>query len=812
MLVSLDWVSDFVKIPSGLSSKELGEKLTLATAEVEEVNEVNTFYKQIKVVEITSIEPHPEADKLNIVTFKVSEDKTFQVVCGASNVKVGLKTPFAPIGTTLPVGFTLEPKKIRGILSEGMLCSEEELGLADSSAGIMELSSDSAIGTTLKDLWNKNVDTIFDIDNKSLTHRPDLWGQYGFAREFATIYNEKLINKFDNSWSESLKNKITDNASPLKIVIEENTSCLIYFGISIDHVEVGESPSWLKDRLTAVGLRPINNIVDISNYVMMELGHPLHIFDRDEITGDNVLIKCAEDSSEFVTLDETKRTLVSTDTVISDSEKDLVLAGVMGGLKSGVSEKTKNIFIEVANWKAASVRETSTRLGLRTDSSTRFEKTLDGSQCEQTLLRTLELILEACPKAKVNGKIEKAYPENSQNAEELVIEMTTQEITNTLGKDISTDEIVNILSSLEFQVTTNKNLLNIKVPSFRATKDISQKADIIEEVGRIIGYDNIESKSPLLSVNPVRLSAAHSFKRRAQDFLSIKANAFEVNTYPMVGEKLLNKVNWNLSNDGLIKILNSLSKDQEQMRDSLIPSMLEAASLNIKNFDRGRFFELGRSYLKDNKSFFNERLQLSMVFFDKDQETFMPLLNSVMSACDYLKIPNDLSDRHPKFKNSLVHEDWIGLHPFEYKNIRIMGKMNGVIFSVHPLLLKKLKIKGNVSIAAIDYTDVVKREAKDKTKYTPLAKFPGSRFDFTLTMKQNRSVKEVFDILKSLKIKELTDYGVVDTYRPDKEEVHITFTTYFSDSEKTLEGAFLKECESKMISKLEENGLLLKNS
>ena len=808
MLVSLDWVSDFVKIPSDLSSKELGEKLTLATAEVEEVNEVNAFYGQIKVVEITSIKPHPEADKLNIVSFKVSDSESFQVVCGASNVTVGLKTPFAPIGTTLPIGFTLEPKKIRGILSEGMLCSEEELGMSDSSAGIMELPAKTQIGVTLKELWEKNVDTIFDIDNKSLTHRPDLWGHYGFAREFATIYNTNLINKYDQKWYDSLKSKISKGSAPLKIKIESDTSCKAYYGISMDGVKVGPSPSWLKDRLTSVGLRPINNVVDASNYVMMELGHPLHIFDRNEISGDTVIIKNADEGSEFTTLDEIPRKLIQTDTVVCDKDKALVLAGVMGGINSGVKDKTHQIFIEVANWQATRVRDTSTRLGLRTDSSARFEKTLDSAQCEQTLLRTIDLLLELCPQAKVVGDMQIA---GDVSSEELIIDMTVQEIVSTLGKDITSERITEILSSLEFGVTEKNKVLNIKVPSFRATKDIALKADIIEEVGRMIGYDNIQSQSPLLNVNPVRLSPAHSFKRKAQDFLSVRANSYEVNTYPMVGEKLLDKMSWNLNSDGLIKILNSLSKDQELMRDSLIPSMLDAVALNSKTFDRGRFFELGRTYLKDKKNFFNERLQLSMVFFDKEQSTFMPLLNDLISTCDYLSIPNDLSDRHPKFKNNLIAEDWIGLHPFEYKNIRIMGKMNGLIFSVHPLLLKKLKIKGNVTIAVIDYTDVVKREAKDKTKYVPLAKFPGSRFDFTLTMKQSQSVKEVFDVLKGLKIKELSNYGVVDTYKPDKEEMHVTFMTYFSDSEKTLAGDFIKELESKIISTLDSNGLPLKS-
>jgi len=808
MLVSLDWISEFVNVPMDLSPDELASRLTLATAEVESVTSTGAYWKEIKVVEITSIEPHPEADKLNLVTFKLSEDKSFRVVCGASNVRIGLKTPFAPIGTTLPVGFMLEPKKIRGILSEGMLCSEEELGLADTSKGIMELPAETPLGISLEKLWDKKSDIVFDIDNKSLTHRPDLWGHFGFAREFSAIFENDLCDKFTSAWQKNLESMISEGESPLKVKVENGSSCLGYFGLSMDNVVVGDSPLWIKNRLEAAGIRSINNIVDISNYVMLELGHPLHIFDRDKIKGDCLFIHALKSDQYFTTLDEEKRSLKKGDTVISDDNGALVVAGIMGGLSSSVDESTKNIFIEVANWKAATTRSTSTHLGLRTDSSSRFEKTLDTLQCKKTLLRTFELVKDLCPEAKSIGSIEKSGVEEA--SKDLIISISLDEVVKTLGKAIEASQLTSILTRLAFKVDNNKDNFDILVPSFRATKDISNKADIIEEIGRIIGYDNIEPSMPMLGISPVRLNPAHRFKRAAQDFFVSQAQAFEVNTYPMIGDKLLEKTKWK-AQSGELRLLNSLSKEQEIMRDSMIPSLLETAALNCKNFDHGRFFELGRSYVKDDKNFASERLQLAVCFFSKYENPFMDLYNTVLKATRFLNIPCDFSDRHPKFKNNVLDESWVGLHPFEFKNIRIMGKMNGVLHSVHPMLLRKMKVKGLVAIAVIDYTDLVKKEMKEKVSYRPLNVYPGSRFDFTVSLEKSRSSSEIFNALEKCKIRELKDYGIVDIFSPEGEMNHITVTSYFEDSQKTLEGEFLKNCEGKLIDSLEKSNIFLKS-
>lgn len=807
MLISIDWIKDFVDLPCD-DANELANRFTLGSAEVEEVVKKGEYLLQTRVAEVKKIEPHPEADKLNLVSFDYGQGQIKKVVCGAENVYVGMKTPFAPIGTTLPIGFTLEPKKIRGVLSDGMLCSEQELGLSEQSKGIMDLPKDAPVGKSLSEYWGERPDVVIDVDNKSLTHRPDMWGHYGVAREFAALFEKELKRPFDANWMQNLKSYLDKRESPIKLKVEKDSSCLAYYGLSLENVEVGESPSWIQSRLLTVGLRPINNIVDISNYVMIELGIPLHIFDRDKIEGGKLTIKRIGKAEEFVTLDEQKRELLPSDTVICDERRPLVLAGIMGGLESGVSESTKNIFIEVANWKAAQTRQTSTRLGLRTDSSQRYEKTLDSLQCERTLFRTLELVLQLCPKAKVVGGVE--YDgEDLDQIKEVVIKTSAHKISKVLGVEVSFERIEKILSSLDFKIQGDANAFNVTVPSFRATKDIEYEADIIEEIGRVIGYDNIPSLSPKLDIFPVNLSPAQKLHRSIRNFMVYHARSFELMTYPMVGTGLLEKSKW--PSKELLKIKNALSVDAEVMRPSMIPNFLNTAMMNVKHYSQFRFFELGRSYHPETKNFSKEKSLFGACFYDREENTFMDLVNSVERLTGDVNLPAQLSEKNSKFPNELVDEGWIGLHPFEFYNIRLMGKMKGVVFSVHPLLLREFKIKGHLSMAFIDLSEVEKRELKDKVSYRPLSKYPGSSFDWTVVAPHDAPVGEILAEAQKVKIKQLIDVKLVDIFSLSNEQKSVTLRATFLDPEKTLEGEFLTSAREQLVGKLKAAGFPLKS-
>lgn len=812
MLISLEWIKDFVELPE-TSPKILGERFTLATAEVEEVKILGEAMGKIKIAEILSIEKHPEADNLNLVTFKTSSTEIKKVVCGASNVKIGLKTPYAPLGTLLPNGMLLDPKKIRGILSEGMLCSEEELGLKDHSEGILELPSDAPVGVDLKTFFKINSDIILNIDNKSLTHRPDLWGHYGVAREFATIFQKKLKNPFTPEWEKEKMSLMTKSLSPVRPKVLEGSSCLSYSLLSIDNISVGPSPLHLRTRLENVGLRSINNIVDISNYVMLELGIPLHIFDRQKITGDTLTIKRLNQDCSFKTLDGQERKLIATDTVIADQNGPLVLAGIMGGESSGVSEGTKNILIEVANWKASDVRKTTTRLGLRTDSSLRYEKTLDSSLCQRTLLRTLELIKEYFPQSVVVGKIETGNLELGKKPP-LVLTTSQISIVSRLGKDISEDQIISILRSLDFLIEKVGQELKVTVPSFRATKDISQEEDLVEEIGRIVGYDNIVPESPAMKIYPAKLSEAQKIHRKTRDFLSLHSRAFEVFTYPLVGESLLKKMGWwgeQFSHGPILK--NALSIDHDRMRSSLIPSLFESVLTNQKNFHEFRLFELGRVY-PENKSadfFVKESTHLGLVSYSEGKENqFTEICAQLEKLLSSLNVPFEFLETNEKLKNTLIPQYWNGIHPYENLNIKIMGRIAGGVFSTHPLFLRHHKVRGNVVMGLIDLSLFENQVLKEKAKFTPLSKFPVSYFDCSVLAKQNQSVEEGLKALYAAKIKELKEVLVRDIFDLENGQKSVTLQCKFEDLDKTLGPDEIKNLEHKVISILDNANLKLK--
>ena len=808
MLISLNWIKDFVELPN-LDADELANSFTMTTAEVEEVKTTFSHLKEIRVAQIEQVRKHPEADKLNLVTFNFGGKETKEVVCGAPNVREGLKIPYAPLGVTLPNGLTLEPKKIRGVLSEGMLCSETELGIGEGSNGIMELPQDAPIGQPMLEYLGVQADIVLDVDNKSLTHRPDLWGHFGLAREFAAAHQKDFKQPYNEEWKSKIELNFNDEKSPITPKVESDSSCLAYWGLSLDGVEVKESPVWIKNRLEAAGLRPINNIVDISNYVMLELGMPLHIFDRETIKDQTIHIKRSGEEQTFTTLDDVERKLVPEDTVICDSEKPLVLAGIMGGLNSGVSEKTSKVFIEVANWNAEQVRTTSTRLGLRTDSSQRYEKSLDSLQCYQTLLRTLELILEACPNAKVIGKPE--YDGNDLSAlKPLSIKTSTTKIKTTLGYDLDEQRLISIFRSLGFKVEKEDSNLIVEVPTFRTTKDIECEADLIEEVGRMVGYDNIEPIAPMTELKATRLEPAKKLTRKIQDFLSLKGESLEVMTYPLVGEKLLERAQWESLNKEL-KLINALSKDADRMRPSLVPSALEVIGENAKRFDKFSFFEIGRSYLPGKKDFSDERHQLLITCFDKKQTPFVELINTVEKLLNYLNVPFDNVLDTGKFKNEVVDKSWTGSHPHEFLNIRVMGKFKGSIFSIHPLMMKNFKAKGFASVAVIDLTDFMGRELKEKVKYTPISKFPVSTFDCTVLVSKEMPAANALEALKKVKLKELTDKRIVDVFNLNEKENAVTISVVFEDPNKTLEHEFVKNAESKVVKTLQEAGFPLKS-
>ncbi|MFP5458232.1 MAG: phenylalanine--tRNA ligase subunit beta [Bacteriovoracia bacterium] len=802
MLISLEWIKDFVAVPD-MSPKELSERFTLTTAEVEGVIVSGAGMENVQIVQVLSKKPHPEADKLNLVTFETGKGPR-EVVCGASNVREGMKVFYAPIGTVLPSGLKLEPKKIRGILSDGMLCSSTELGLGAGVDGLMELPSDASIGMKLSEFTNSKADVVLEVDNKSLTHRPDLWGVFGQAREFAAAHQTPLKNPFDTAWEKKITGLIGSGNGPISFTVDHDSSAWAYLGLNIRGVKVGQSPDWLQRRLVAVGLRPINSVVDVSNYVMAELGMPNHIFDADRIAQNHLTIRRQKTDSAFKTLDGTERALIAHDTVIADSNGALVLAGIMGGESSGVTEATVNLFIEVANWDPAEVRKTSVRLGLRSDSSQRFEKTLDSHQCRRTLLRLVELLIQLHPEAKVAGGIQSWFREETL-AKPVELKFTRSRITKVLGMDLSAERLVNYFKALDFSVEVQGENFTVVVPTFRTTKDISCVEDLIEEIGRMIGYDNIVPVSPLLPVRPVRLSAQKVLQRKVQDFMVLEARALEVMTYPLVGAELLKKASWPGDHNKLV-LVNAISIEQDRMRPSLIPSALQVMAENQKHHSTFTFYEHGRAYM----GYESERSCLLLGMYSREASRFVELLNHTEKLLHTLGLPFELQTKNDKFPNALVPYDWKGSHPHEFVNIRIQGKFHGAATTVHPLVMKDFKAKGYFSFVVIDLTDFEARESKDKTKYSHIPKFPSSSFDVSVTAKSDVPAGDVVKCLSSLKLKEMKSAHILGVYSFSEEEKSITLRIVFEDPNATLTSEFLSEAEKQVVQVLEKSGYPLR--
>ncbi len=807
MKISMEWIKEFVDLPR-LSSHELGERFTLSTCEVEEVVETGKVLEETFVAEITAIEPHPDADKLRLVSYDAGSAGKGRVVCGAPNCEIGMKVPYAPIGTTLPIGFTLEPKKIRGILSEGMLCAEDELGLSEDHEGLMVLDADAAKGTPMAEYLETSPSVVLDIDNKSITHRPDLWGHYGMAREFSAAFDAPRKKPFSKEWQGKMLKQFGTGKSPVTITVEPASYCRAYYGYTVKGITVGESPKWMQKRLLDCGMRPINSIVDISNFVMLEMGQPNHIFDRSTIEGGRIIVRQVGREEEFVTLDEQPRKLIAEDTVIADTEKPLVIAGIMGGLNSGVTENTTEVFVEVANFVDVDVRKSSTRIGLRTDSSLRYEKSLDPMALKPTALRILELLLELNPGAEVEGNLE--YDGLDLDAwKQPVIELKHADIEKLLGCSMTADKVKSILTSLDFEVTEMDGGYSVKVPSFRATKDVECDADLIEEIGRMYGYNQIPSQPPQWKVESVEIPNPKKVERAVQDFMVLNAGAHEVFTYPLIGSDLLAKVGWPGQSEKL-QLVNSLTKDMGLMRPSLVPGFLEAAAANTRHYSNFSMFELGRSYAPGESDFAVEKNFLVAAFYDRQASRFMDAANTADRLLRFLRLPFRLEEPNSKRPNSAVPRDWSGLHPYETLDIQVKGAAVGLLTTVHPLTMRSFKAKGYCTLLVLDLSSFENDDRPDRTSYTPLPRFPHSVFDFTVIAEKDAQAALMLRAAGKLKMKELTGVSVADVFPMADGRRAITLRAVFFDPEKTLSGEFLEQAQNQLIKIMEKAGYPLK--
>ncbi len=604
MLLSYKWLKQYVDLPDSLSPEELGLALTMSTVEVEGIHHQSHAFENIVVGVIQKVRKHENADSLKICDVDAGTE-IIQIVCGGSNVREGMKVILGKIGARVKwhgEGELVELKqtKIRGVDSYGMICGADEVGLAEmfpkkEEKEIADLSKIKAKpGTPLAEALELN-DVVIEIDNKSVNHRPDLWGHYGIAREIAAKYRKKCAPY-------SVAQIKEGNEKKIKVTIENVSDSMKYSAVALEGVVIGPSPEKMQARLRAIGIRPINNIVDITNFVMCDLGQPMHAFDSAKIKNQKskveISVRRARPGEELVTIDGKQRRLTEDMLVIADSEKPLALAGIMGGKETEITETTTSIIFEAAHFDPTLIRKTTTALGLRTDSSARFEKSLDPTNCLPALARAIELVFEVCPGARVVSTVaEKGKPATFTGP----IRITKEFIDNKIGASIPTKECVRILENLGFGVTIQgkkeHETLTVTVPSWRGTKDIAIPEDIIEEIARMYGYGNVETKLPVFAITPPERNETKIAERAIRTTLSATLGFSETLNYSFISPRVIELLRLDVS--AHIELNNPIASDRPYLRRSLLPNILELVERNSHTHDEIKVYEIGKIYLKE---------------------------------------------------------------------------------------------------------------------------------------------------------------------------------------------------------------------
>lgn len=784
MYLSLNWVKNWIKLPD-LSKEAIGRDLTMKTVEVETIIDQKADFENIVVGRVKAIAPHPQADRLQVVEVNIG-DSTQKVVCGGTNLRVGMLVAFAEIGARVRWHgqgelVTLARAKIRGVESSGMIASAAEIGLSnlfpqESEYAILDLSDFKKIkpGQNLAHALGLD-DIIIDIENKSINHRPDLWGQYGLARELAAIYKTKLRDY-------KIANLTYQNKIKIKVTVEDKDNCYRYMALALGNVKVQESPWWLKVSLQSVGIRPINNIVDITNYVMYELGQPLHAFDALRVKDHHIFVKKATAKDKFVTLDGQARKLPLESLMIADSTKNLAIAGIMGGQNSEISSETTDIILESACFRASSIRRISKALGLRSESSARFEKSLDPVVCETALAKAAEMILSLSPDSFVASNI---VDINNNPFKKLTLEVSESLINQRFGSIIPTAEIKDILKRLQFEVRHKAKTFYITVPTWRATKDISIPEDIVEEVARIYGYDNLQTSLPNISLkNPV-LDIVSQAGQDIKNWLALSQEYTEIYTYPFANISWSQALGFDLSKQ--IKVKNALSPETGYLNISLLPNLLKAAEDNSRFYDDFKIFELQRVFDKNSKGFYH---------IDQTQKKFLPRQDYYLCGVEVSK--TDTSNLFLSVKGLMqsltdyANIKWsVESSSLSYAKIAFSLKYQDIVLG-HFGILNYDKL--NIGFWEINFSLLVKY-ISNKSDYKKLARFPKVERDVAIVIDKNILWQDLEDAVVKVSplIRSIAPFDVFEGNSIGAGKKSVAFHLEFRSDDKTLESEDIDE-------------------
>ena len=793
MNISYNWLKQYINLD--VEAVELGKILTsigLEVGTVEEVQSVKGGLEGLVIGEVLTCVDHENSDHLHVTTVNVGGDEALQIVCGAPNVAAGQKVVVATIGTKLYSGdetFTIKRSKIRGVESFGMICAEDEIGIGTSHDGIIVLPAEAKIGTLAKDYYNIKNDTLIEVD--ITPNRADAASHYGVARDLAAYYSfRNPAIKLTKPSVEAFTVQNRDLNIPIKV--ENPKACPRYSGVTISNVKVGESPDWLKNYLLVIGLRPINNVVDITNYVLHELGQPLHAFDADKISSKEVRVKTLAEGTKFTTLDGVERKLSADDLMICNGDTPMCIGGVFGGLDSGVNETTKNIFLESAYFNPISVRKTARRHGLNTDSSFRFERGCDPSNTVYALKRAALLIQELTG-GTISSDIIDIYPEEVKNFE---VALSLEKVTSLIGKEIAKETIETIFKALEIKILAEKDgVYNLQVPAYRV--DVQRDVDVIEDILRLYGYNQVEIGASIKSTlsystkpDSYKLQNLISEQLTAQGFNEIMNNSFTKEAY------YTNLTSYKVEN--CVKLLNPLSSDLNVMRQTLLFGGLDSVERNINHRNPDlKFYEFGNCYQyhAENRTdetplkAYSEDFRLGIWLTGNKQAQSWTGAEEKASIYDLKAYVENILIRLGINLRDLSLEEFSN-DVFSAALTLFAGKTQlGVYGLVSPAMRKMTDIDNEVYFAELNWTAILKKIRGHKVETVDLSKYPEVKRDLALLIDKNIKFSEIESLAYETERKLLKRVSLFDVYEGKSLEVgkkSYAVNFVLRDEEKTL--------------------------
>ncbi|MGM9552011.1 MAG: phenylalanine--tRNA ligase subunit beta [Clostridia bacterium] len=781
----MNWISDFVDF-TGLDKLKLISQFSLSTAEVE--NEI--FFKGsdiegIVVAEIKEVENHPESKKLHLLKVDAGDGKLTDVVCGAPNVKVGMKTAFAPVGAKIGE-ITIAPRPLAGYTSYGMCCSEKEIGISDNNDGIMEITDDFPCGTLIKEAYQVD-DIIFEVDNKSLTNRPDLWGHYGIAREFAALTGRELKPL------DSVDLNAYDNLPKVDMKIEDSL-CQRYSCLQVENITEHVSPVNMRIRLFYCGMRSINLLADLTNYLMLEMGQPMHAFDSRRV--EKLRIKRFEKPFVFTTLDGVERKCDENTLMICNGDTPVAIAGIMGGLDSEIVEDTNRLTLESATFDAVSIRKSTVRLSHRTDASMRYEKCLDPEMTVPAIARFVKLLTDIDSNVKVVSSLTDEY---AFRYDKVNLSFDKKFVDRYTGIEIDKETIVKTLTSLGFGVSLEGDSFSVSVPSWRATKDVTLKADIIEEITRIYGYDNFDIHTATAPLYPVRAAEEKTMEDKIKGILVKRFSLHELHSYVWAYYDEYKELGIEVEDN--IKLVNATNPNIETIRKSIVPTQLCQVKMNTSYAPSFGVFEVGRVVegVKED-GLCDEHKKLCITLFDKTRtvEELYYYLRDILAV-----VTDDL--RHASLNFEKCESSHSYEHPRNLNGIYLNGKKIGTMGVVHPVVSKKIDKKASIVFAEID-VKMFADEKNNSISYVEPSRYPEMEIDVSFVSDKYAPIGKAIEDANCPIIK---DVRVLDTYQ-DETGKSITVRILFSHSERTLTKEEVMEVVDSIIADLESKGIPMK--